>query len=68
MKNIIVMGCISAALALSLTGCNDKESELDKTIKEGTETSQKMAGKDRPIPRIVIAPDSAPQPKKEGGK
>lgn len=68
MKNIIVMGCISAALALALTGCNDKESELDKTIKEGTETSQKMAGKDRPIPRIVIAPDNTPQPKKEGGK
>ena len=64
MKTIIFMGGISVALALSLTGCNDKESELQKTIKEGTETSQKMAGKDRPIPRLVIAPDNAPQAKK----
>ncbi|ARV21026.1 hypothetical protein AEP_04112 (plasmid) [Curvibacter sp. AEP1-3] len=68
MKKTILMACIGAVVALSLAGCNDKESELDKTIKEGTETSQKMAGKDRPIPRIVIAPDNTPQPKKDGGK
>lgn len=46
-------------MVLSLAGCNEEEKELNKTIKDGTETSQKMAGTNRPIPRIVIAPDSA---------
>lgn len=67
MKKTILMACIGAVVALSLAGCNNKESELDKTIKEGTETSKKMAGTDRPIPVPIIEPDS-PKPKKNGGK
>jgi hypothetical protein len=66
MKKIMLMGCFSAAFAVCLVGCNN-ESNLDKTIKEGTETSKNMAGKDRPIPRVVIQPDTPPT-KTEGGK
>lgn len=68
MKKTILLACMGAVVALGLAGCNDKESELEKTIKEGTETSKKMAGTDRPIPRIQIEPDSPQQQKKDGGK
>ena len=67
MKKTILLACMGAVVALGLTGCNDKESELEKTIKEGTETSKKMGGGNRPIPVPQIEPDK-PQPKKNGGK
>lgn len=67
MKKTILLACMGAVVALGLAGCNDKESELEKTIKEGTETSKKMGGGNRPIPVPQIEPD-APQPKKAGGK
>ncbi len=67
MKKTILLACMAAMAALSLAGCNDKESELEKAIKEGTETSKQMAGTNRPIPVPNLEPD-APQPKKNGGK
>jgi hypothetical protein len=60
----LVIGFSCAALLISLTGCDDNAKDLAKMAKEGTETSQKMAGKNRPIPRIEIAPGNIPKAKK----
>ena len=66
MKKTILLACMAALAALTLTGCNDKESELEKVIKEGTETSKKMAGTNRPIPVPNLETDAPPPKKKEG--
>ena len=67
MKKTITLASVSIAMMLLLTACNDKESELDKAIKEGTETSKQMAGTNRPIPVPDLGPDK-PQPNKKGGE
>lgn len=54
---------IGVVFAIFLTGC-DKESELEKTMREGVETSKQMAGTNRPIPVPNLEPDNI-QPKRK---
>lgn len=63
MKMMIVLASIGAALVLSACG----KSDLEKKLEEGTETSKKMGGDVRKVPRVIVAPDT-PDKNKEGGK
>lgn len=63
MKKNTMLLVIGVVLAIFLTGC-DKESELEKTMREGAETSKQMAGTNRPIPVPNLEPDN-PQPKRK---
>lgn len=67
MKNKILLAFIGAMLAISLTGCNDKENDLNKAIKEGTEINRITSGVGQEVPRVVLTPDS-PKSQKEGGQ
>lgn len=63
MKKNTMLFVIGVVLAIFLTGC-DKESEIEKTMREGAETSKQMAGTNRPIPVPNLEPDN-PQPKRK---
>jgi outer membrane murein-binding lipoprotein Lpp len=67
MEKMIVTASIIVALVLSLAGCKDKESEMDKAIKESKEMSHKTSGLDQEIPRVVFKPNS-PKPQPSGKK
>jgi hypothetical protein len=63
MKKNTMLISIGVALTDYLNGC-DKERELEKTMREGAETSKQMAGTNRPIPVPNLEPDN-PQPKRK---
>lgn len=67
MKKNTVLIAISAVLALSLTGCDDKDTEIAKAIKDSKEVSQKTSGKDQKLPRLNVEFERN-KPKKEGEK
>lgn len=67
MKNMIVMAFFGAAMILSLSGCN-KESEMDKAIKESKEMSRKTSGIDQEVPRAILTPDKPKNQPDDGGK
>ena len=63
MKKNTMLIALSVVLTAFLMGC-DKESELEKTMREGAETSKQMAGTNRPIPVPNLEPDN-PKPKRK---
>lgn len=67
MKNTVLLAMIGAALSLSLVGCGDKQSDLNKAIADSHEMSRRTSGVDQEMPRVVIAPDS-PASQQKGGK
>lgn len=67
MKKNTVLIAISAVLALSLIGCDDKDSEVEKAIKDSNEVSQRTSGKDQKLPRLNVEFERN-KSKKEGGK
>ena len=63
MKKNTMLIALGVALTVFLIGC-DKESELEKTMREGAEASKQMAGTNRPIPVPNLEPDN-PKPKRK---
>lgn len=68
MKKILLLILVSSVLGVSLAGCDDKDSEIEKIIKESKDINHQTSGLDREVPRVKLAPDSEKQKQEKGDK